>query len=374
MRKTVLLLGLFLTACPRGGVVGHPDQPLAGVEGGPTRLLVAAPQTPLWSKSGGLGTTTATLHQGVPVIIEQSSDAWILARTEDPMSVSGWARARDLGCRVRSDTPLLGSPGEIAENAPLARAGCTLRVIGGSGGWLEVETAPEPFTYFEKGPSHKDPVLTHTEFTGFIVEGWIPSKSCTTDVKPFYPRAPKDGELMILKEASAVLHTPGGLSNQIPGKALTWTRWVSIEIDGTWVRGRTDGQVVVEGWVPLTSVGALPNTNPLNKLAEKKLRDFEVIASTVIKDDKGHAITTLPGGQEVDKLEEDVRGCRVRTVPPVVVEGWVSCDELRNLSVLPEAAIEYGIIDGGSWPPDRGPFPNPLPSWPEDVEDEVEEQ
>lgn len=369
--RCLLLLTIFLASCPRTSAK-PPEPPPVTHAAGPSHLLVAVPETALWSKAGGTGGVRATLHQGVEVSIRETSGGWSSILTSGKMNVEGWVRSTDLGCRVSSDTPLLVSPQESADGAPLARHGCMVRIISSEDDWLHVESAPEPFTYFEKGPSYKDPVIVHTKFAGFLVSGWIPGQSCTTDVKPFYPRAPKDGELQIIKEATTILHTPGGLSNQIQGKALPWTRWVTMEVDGTWIRGRTDGQVIVDGWVSVASIGAIPNTNPLNKLAEKKLKDYEVIAKTGIVDDKGRAITELPGGQEVIKLEEDVRGCRVKTTPPIEVEGWLPCASLRNLSVLPEAAIEYGIIDGGAWPPDRGPIPNPLPSWPENVEDEVE--
>ena len=179
---------------------------------------------------------------------------------------------------------------------------------------------------------------------------------------------------MIVTQETAILSEPGGPTNQIPGKILAWTRWVSFAVEGTWNHGRTDGQVSVAGWLPITAVGPLPNTNPLNKLAEKKLKDYEVVAAAEILDSKGYPVATLPGGQEIVKLGEDVRGCRVRTTPPIEVEGWMDCKNVRNLSVLPEAAIEYGVIDGGSWPPDRGPHPNPLPVWPEQVEEEIEKE
>ncbi|MBW2261146.1 MAG: hypothetical protein JRG91_04165 [Deltaproteobacteria bacterium] len=360
MRRAFTALAcLVLTACPAGPAEPPPDVPAAGTDSGPSSLLVAAPEALLWSKAGGAGRSVATVHQGVTASIKETSGSWALISTQSPFEVTGWVRRSDLGCRVVEDTHLLPEPGGSA-GGPLARAACMLRILEISDDWLHVESAPEPFTHYEKGPSYKDPVIVHTEFAGFIARGWIPSGECSTDVKAFYPRAPKDGELGIISTASPVLRQPGGISNQIPGKALPFTRWVTTTVDGTWVKGRTDGQVVVHGWVPITSVAALPNTNPLNKLAEKKLRDFEVIASTGIKNGKGQTITTLPGGQEVDKIDEGALGCKIKTMPPVIVEGWIPCTSLRNLSVLPEAAIEYGIIDGGTWPPDRGPQPNPL--------------
>ncbi len=362
MRRALTALAcLALTACPAGPAVPPPDVPAGGTDPGPSILLVAAPETPLWSKAGGTGSSIATVHQGIAATILETSGAWVRIATIEPFEVAGWARGSDMGCRVVEDAPLLPEPSGSA-GGPIARAGCMLRILEVSDGWLRVESAPEPFTHYEKGPSYKDPVIVHTEFSGFIVQGWIRQDACSADVKAFYPRSPKDGTLGIISTESAVLRKPGGISNQIPGKALAYTRWVTTSVEGTWIEGRTDGQVVVHGWVPLTSVAALPNTNPLNKLAEKKLKDFEVIASTAIKDAKGQEITTLPGGQEVDKVDEGVLGCKVRSTPPVIVEGWIPCTSLRNLSVLPEAAIEYGIIDGGAWPPDRGPQPNPVPT------------
>jgi hypothetical protein len=362
MRHALTILAcLVLTACPAGPADHAPEVPTGGTEPGPASLLVAAPETPLWSKAGGTGSSVATVHQGVAVTVEKTSGQWARVSTAEPFAVTGWARRNDLGCRAARDTHLLPEPAGSA-GGPMARTGCMLRILEIDGGWLHVESAPEPFTHFEKGPSYKDPVIVHTEFSGFIAEGWIPGDACATDVKAFYPRAPKDGQLGILDTDTSVLRKPGGISNRIPGKALPYTRWVTMAVEGTWVKGRTDGQVVVHGYVPLTSVAPLPNTNPLNKLAEKKLKDYEVIATTAIKNAKGQEITTLPGGQEVDKIDEGVLGCRIKSAPPVIVEGWIPCTSLRNLSVLPEAAIEYGIIDGGAWPPDRGPQPNPIPT------------
>ena len=361
MRHTLTALAcLALAACPAGPADPPPEVPTGGTDAGPASLLVAAPETPLWSRAGGTGSSIATVHQGVVASIRETSGNWARVSTVEPFEVTGWARRSDLGCRVTQDTPLLPEPSG-SSGGPLARTGCLVRILEIADGWLHVESAPEPFTHFEKGPSYKDPVIVHTEFAGFIARGWIPQPACAADVKAFYPRAPKDGQLGIISTDSPVLRKPGGISNKIPGKALPFTRWVTMAVEGTWVKGRTDGQVVVHGWVPLTSVAELPNTNPLNKLAEKKLKDFEVIASTVLKNAKGQELTTLPGGQEVDKIEEGVLGCKVTSTPPVIVEGWIPCTSLRNLSVLPEAAIEYGIIDGGAWPPDRGPQPNPVP-------------
>jgi hypothetical protein len=375
MRRLLSLPLAMLAGCPGPAATAPPTVPDAGDGETAGSMIVAAPETTLWSWSGGTGQVRATVHQGVRVTVMDEEGGWVRIATSGKIRVEGWARSDDLGCRVASETPLEDGPdGRDAGGAPVARPGCTVRVLARSGGWLHVETAPEPFTYYEKGSGTKEPVVTHTEFAGFIAEGWIPAGACLVNVGPFFPHAPGDGELQVIKEPGPVLSSPGGLSNQIPGKALRWTRWVTMEVDGTWIRGRTDGQVVVEGWVPVTAVGPLPNTNPLNKLAEKKLKDFEVIAATGIKDSKGHEIATLPGGQEISKIDEDVRGCQVRTTPPVEVVGWVDCKSLRSLSVLPEAAIEYGVIDGGAWPPDRGPLPNPLPPWPESVEDEVEKQ
>jgi hypothetical protein len=350
--------------CPRT-LPGPPARPAGGGSTGtePVLLLVAAPETSLWSGAGGTGSRVAVVHQGVEVrVVESRKTGWTRVETKADVRVEGWVGPSELGCRLTRKAPLLDGPGHpSAPTDPVARVGAMVRIIGRDGGWLHVESAPEKLVWYETGGKH-DPVLEHVEYTGYVVRGWIEAGTCSAEQKPFYPRAPDDGTLKSIEEESAVHAEPGGLASRLDGRALPGTRWVVMESEGIWTRGRTDGQIVVRGWIPTSVVGPRPLTNPLYKLVRHEVKDYEVLGSQDLEDAGGEPLTTLAAGQDVRKLGEDVRGCKVATPPPVVVEGFVPCDALRDLSTLPEAAIEYGIIDGGAMPPERGPQPNPLPA------------
>ncbi len=319
-----------------------------------------------WSGGGGQGSVVAMLHQGTAVaVLDGGGGKWVRVRTAEPFAIEGEVRASDLGCRLTSELPLRTSPdASQTDGVALGMRGCMVSVLDSKEGWLRVETAPEPFTWYEAGPGEGDPVVSHTVHGGYVVEGWVPTDRCSASEKPFYPKSPKDGSLvMIGGDGTRLNGAPGGTASQLPGKALPWTRWVATGTDGPWSHGRTDGQVVVWGWVQTSVLAPLPNTNPLNKLAERKVKDHEVVGPSPVEDGDGAEIVLLPVGTEVLLLAEDSRGCKVRSLPPIEVEGWMPCDDLRDVSTMPEAAIDYGLLDGGAPPPERGPIPNPTP-WP----------
>ncbi len=364
MRHTALLLvATTLASCPgtgrrpvMEGPAGHAKE--AVVE----RLLVALPSVPLYEKQGGTGDEVATLHQGVLVAVDETSGSgWSHVTTMADVSISGWLRADALGCRLAAEQPILTSPkDQPGEHTPLGREGAMLRILSRQGDDVHVESAPEKIVWYETGGKN-DPVLEHQDFTGYLAQGWVPASACIADHKPFYPRAPKDGDLFCIAKPTAINAAPGGLASQLPGKALAKTRWVSIAIQGAWVQGRTDGQIVVKGFVPIDAIGPSPLTNPLYKLVKHEMKDYEILGEQPLTDASGKILAVLAPGQDVKKIGEDVRGCEVKTPGPVEVHGFVPCHALRDLSTIPEAAIEYGVIDGGSPPPDRGPMPNPVP-------------
>lgn len=362
-RACMLLLAAALCGCP----ATTPDPPPAtggdvATSPGAQRGIVARPEVSLWAKRGGTGAHVADVHQGVQVLIQEITEkGWSRVSTLGEVRVQGWVRSDSLGCRITEKTPLSTERGTPADaSTPVARTGATVRVLEQNEGWMRVESAPERFTWYETGGKH-DPVLEHVEFTGYVVQGWIPVTSCSPQQKPYYPRAPEDGTAAVLEKATFIHSEPGGLASQLPGKALPLTRWVILETDGLWTRGRTDGQVWVYGWVPTSAVAPPPLTNPLYKLVQHEMKDYEVLGDQVLTDEKGKTVTILEAGQDVSKVGQDLRGCQVKTPPPVVVKGFVPCENLRDLSTIPEAAIEFGVIDGGAAPPVRGPLPNPVP-------------
>ncbi|MFH1435885.1 MAG: hypothetical protein ABIJ56_09240, partial [Pseudomonadota bacterium] len=143
---------------------------------------------------------------------------------------------------------------------------------------------------------------------------------------------------------------------EIDGKALKYCRWVELEEKEGWSGGYTDGPVKIKGWVQKDKLGPGPNTNPLNTIFMKDLKDYEIIAGTdLINADTKDVVTKLPGGLEVFKVGADHDGCIVKTPSPIIVQGLVECKYLRHLAIVPEKVIDD---TGGSKDvtfPERGP-------------------
>jgi hypothetical protein len=330
----------------------------------PAPALVAGASAPLWSQAKAKGQPLATLEQGVRVIPTGSvKGALLRVSTKQPFEVAGWVKKADLGCRISADTPLADKPktDEGLPGDPVLRKGAMVKVLKTKGEWTLVESAPYPVRIFKLPEEKKGETTSEIVYTGYIVEGWIPASACSPDEGAYYDTTPDEGELGSLEEETLVFpQKPGpGESPEklqaLPGKALALCRWVELEPSEGWSRGYVDGPVKISGWVEKKTIGPLPNTNPLNMIFMKQLKDYEIVAEADLVTPDGKLITELPGGTDVFKVGVDYEGCIVRTSPPIVVEGLVDCKSLRNLATLAEKAIDDTTKQPQVTFPERGP-------------------
>jgi hypothetical protein len=330
----------------------------------PAPALVAGASVPLWSQAKAKGQPLATLGQGVRVVpAGPVKGALLRVSTTSPFEVTGWVKRADLGCRISADTPLSAKPktdGGLPGD-PVLRKGAMVKAIKTKGGWTQVEAAPYPVRIFKLPEVKKGETTSEIVYTGYIVGGWIPASACSTDEEAYYDTTPDEGELGSLKEETPVFpHKPGpgeppDKLQPLPGKTLALCRWVELEPSEGWSRGYVDGPVRISGWVEKKAIGPLPNTNPLNMIFMKQLKDYEIVAETDLKTPDGKLITKLPGGTDVIKVGVDYEGCIVKTPPPIAVEGLVDCKSLRNLATVAEKVIDGTTKQPQVTFPERGP-------------------
>jgi len=340
---------------------------LGAVKAGPEKTLIASPEAELWAGTKTKGKALGTLEQGIEVTLTgKKKGKMVEVVTKKPFEVTGWIRTDSIGCRLQRDTSLMEKPKEDSAPAgdPLLRKGAMVKVLKQKAGWMQVETSPYPIRIFNLEPGKDAEMTSEIVYTGYVMTGWIQSDACSVDEKAFYDSTPDEGTLSSFKDAGGIYAQRPATDDEEPseksrlsGQALKFCRWVEMEADGRWSRGYVDGPVKIEGWVDKEDLGPLPNTNPLNVIFMKQLKDYEIIVTTDLlsQGPKKKVIASLPGGTEVYKLGVDYDGCIVRTPPPISVEGLVDCKHLRNLGYLPEKVIDETKKQPQVTFPERGP-------------------
>jgi hypothetical protein len=352
MIRTAVLLALI--------VVG-------AVKAEPVKTLVAQARTELWPGPKTKGKAVGTLEQGLEVVLTgQKKGKMLQVKTQEPFEIEGWVRADSLGCRLQRDTSLMEKPKEDTPlpGDPLLRKGAMVRTLKQKAGWMQVESAPYPVRIFNFEAGKDAQMTSEIVYTGYVLTGWIKADACSAEEKAYYDSTPDEGTLSGFKDKgnlygqrpAADTDEPDGKA-KLPGEALKFARWVELEADGRWSRGYVDGPVRIEGWVDREGLGPLPNTNPLNVIFMKQLKDYEIIVTTdlLAQGPKKKVLASLPGGTEVYKLGVDYDGCIVKTPPPISVEGLVDCKGLRNLGYLPEKVIDETKKQPQVTFPERGP-------------------
>jgi hypothetical protein len=332
----------------------------------PAKSLMAPDKTEIWPAPKTKGKPVGTLEQGLEVVLTGKKKGKLLqVRTLKPFEVTGWIRADTLGCRMERDTELREKPKEDSAlpGDPILRKGAMVRILKQKSGWLQVESAPYPIRVFNFEPGKDAEMTSEIVYTGYVLTGWIQADACSVEEKAYYDSTPDEGTLSSFKDAGSLYGQRPATDaddpdekTKLPGEAMKHARWVELEADGQWSRGYVDGPVRIEGWVDREGLGPLPNTNPLNVIFMKQLKDYEIIVTTeLLAGPKKKVLASLPGGTEVYKLGVDYEGCIVKTPPPISVEGLVDCGHLRNLGYLPEKVIDETKKQPQVTFPERGP-------------------
>ena len=244
------------------------------------------------------------------------------------VELSGFVRKDRTGCRATADvelTPLRsGPPAKV-------RRGAMLRPRRTRGELLEVETVGE-----------------------IVLRGTIPARACVAPGTPRADETPAEGDLALLARDADLRDGPDGpVVLRIPAG----TRFNARERREGWVGGRTDGAVVVSGWLRAEDLGGPPVGSPIDVLARPLGHSHEILAPADVFPSRTARRPTkvrLGGGAPVDVVESGEGRVKVRTVGTQVAEGWVDATLVREVTTSEESiALPAGTTR--RTPPRRGP-------------------
>lgn len=276
------------------------------------------------------GRPVATVAAGV-VLEERGTarGASVPVTLAGPVELAGFVRKDRTGCRATAAvelTPL--GPGGLPATL---RQGAMVRPLRTRGELLEVETAG-----------------------AIVLRGTIPARACAVPGTPYADETPAEGDLVLLARDTELRDGPDGpLKVRIPAG----TRFNARERHEGWVGGRTDGPVVVTGWVRAADLGAPPVGSPIDVLGRPLGHSHEVLAPAQVftaRTARRAAALRFGGGAPVDVVETGEGRVKVRTVGAIVAEGWVEAVMIREVTTSEDSiALPAGATR--RTPPRRGP-------------------
>ncbi|MBI2896999.1 MAG: hypothetical protein HYY06_25810 [Deltaproteobacteria bacterium] len=293
-------------------------------------LLVVVDATPVTAGRGGR--PIATLSAGVELVERgETRGGWAPVAIDGDVTLAGFVRSDRLGCRAGSSVELQPIGREPSIPVRLRR-GAMLRRLRERGDLLEVATV---------GP--------------LVLKGAIPTTACVVPGEPYFDETPREGDLRLLSQEAALHDAPAGQGTRV--RLPAGTRFLVRETREGWAGGRTDGPVIVEGWIPTGAIGGPPEGSPLDILTRPLDHTHEVLATARLESrgPRGRpGPVEVRGGAGVDVLETVDARVRVRTVGPVAVEGWLPAEMVREVTTS-EESIDLPRGAAKRTPPRRGP-------------------
>jgi hypothetical protein len=276
------------------------------------------------------GTPAATVAAGV--VLEERGPARgpnVPVTLDGAVTLAGFVRKDRTGCRATADLEL--APLRAGGIPAKLRRGAMLRPLRTRGELLEVETA---------GP--------------IVLRGTISAGSCVAPGRPYADQTPGEGDLVLLARDAELRDGPdGAVRLRLPAG----TRFNARERHEGWVGGRTDGPVVVNGWVRAEELGGPPVGSPIDVLARPLDHTHEILATADVYASRMARRPTalrLGGGARVVVTETQEGRLEVRTIGPIVAEGWVDAVMVREVTTN-EESIALPANAARRTPPRRGP-------------------
>lgn len=244
------------------------------------------------------------------------------------VQLAGFVRKDRTGCRATADvelTPLRSGP------PATVRRGAMLRPRAVRGDLLEVETVGE-----------------------IVLRGTIPARACVSPGTARADETPAEGDLVLLARDAELRDGPDGA---VVLRVPSGTRFNARERRQGWVGGRTDGAVVVAGWLRAQDLGGAPVGSPIDVLGRPLDHTHEILAPADVFASRTARRPTpvrLGGGAPIDLVETGEGRVQVKTVGFLVAQGWVDATLVREVTTNEESiTLPPGTVRHP--PPRRGP-------------------
>jgi hypothetical protein len=276
------------------------------------------------------GRPVATAAAGV-VLEERGAarGASVPVTLDGAVDLAGFVRKDRTGCRATADVEL--APLRAGGLPATLRRGAMLRPLRTRGDLLEVETVG-----------------------AIVLRGTIPARACAAPGTPHADETPAEGDLVLLARDTELRDGPDG---PVKLRVPAGTRFNARERHEGWAGGRTDGPVVVAGWVRAADLGGPPVGSPIDVLARPLGHSHEILAPAEVfaaRTARRASALRFGGGAPVDVVQSGEGRIKVRTVGPIVAEGWVDAVMVREVTTAEESiALPAGATR--RTPPRRGP-------------------